>query len=130
MKLHKRHSFWAASAAISVLLTFFTGTSFACFQKGTESIKVAEDCCKGHCQHAMTGERATQCCQSHQGKASQVLPAASLKKITSLTIYILHISLLPPASLPGPEQCWVRVPKEERRPPRPSLFALHCVFLI
>src|SRR5262245_3427402 len=99
MKLHKRHSLWAPSVAILLLLSFFAGTSFACFQKGVGSIQMAEDCCKGHCQHVMMEDMAAKCCQSHQTKVSQALPTPSSTKAASLVASILHVSLIAPLAL-------------------------------
>ena len=90
---------------------------------------MAEDCCQGHCQHAMVGDRATQCCQSHQTRVSQVLPASSPAKAASFVAHTLHVALILPGILPGPARSWVRL-TEERPPPFPSLYALHCTLLI
>jgi hypothetical protein len=91
---------------------------------------MAEDCCKGHCQHVMMADMAAKCCQSHQTKVSQVLPASSSTKAASLVANTLPVSLIPPVVLQGPEQSWRRCATEERPPPFPPLYVLHCAFLI
>ena len=110
------------------LLSFFAGTSLACFQKGVGTVHLAEDCCKGHCQHVMVGDMAAQCCQS-QTRVSQVLPASSPAKVASFVAHTLHVALLLPVNLQGPTQSEVR-PTGERPPPFPPLYALHCTLLI
>jgi len=130
MKLHKRHGLWAASVAVLALFSFLVGNSFACFQKGAESIKLAEDCCKGHCQHVMAADMAAKCCQSHQAKVSQVLPAPSSAKAASLAADTLPVSLIPPVVLPDPEQSWVHLSTGERPPPSPPFYTLYCTLLI
>ena len=112
MKCHKRHSLWAAGVIVLALLSFLAGTSLACFQMGAGSIKMAKECCKGHCQHVMAADMAAKCCQSHQAKVSQVLPASSPAKTVSLVAHMLHVSLIPPIVLQGLEQSWVRFSTE------------------
>jgi hypothetical protein len=111
------------------LLSFFAGTSLACFQKGVGTVHLAEDCCKGHCQHAMVGDMAAQCCQSHQTRVAQVLPVTSPAKIVSLVAYTLPVALILPVNLQGPARSWVR-PTGERPSPFPPLYALYCTLLI
>ena len=112
------------------LFSFLVGTSLACFQKGTGNIKMAEDCCQGHCQHAMTGETAAKCCQSHQAKVSQALPTSSPAKAASLAASTLHVSLILLVGLQGPEPFRVRFTTEDRPPPSPPFYILHCALLI
>jgi hypothetical protein len=90
---------------------------------------MAEDCCQHHCQHAMMGDLAGQCCQSHQARVSQVLPISSPAKVASFVAHTLHVALFLPVILPGPARSWVRH-TEERPPPFLSLYALHCTLLI
>jgi hypothetical protein len=112
------------------LLSFLAGTSLACFQMGAGSIKMTEECCKGHCQHVMAADMAARCCQSHQAKVSQALPAASQAKAASLATSTLLAALIPPVVLHSPEQSWVRLSTGERAPPFLPLYTLHCAFLI
>ena len=130
MTQHKKHRLWIVGVVILALFSFLAGTSFACFQKGTGNIKMAEDCCQGHCQHAMIGETAAKCCQSHQAKVSQALPASPSAKVIFLAASTLHGSLIPPAVLQDPEQFWVRLSTGERSPPFPPFYTLHCALLI
>ena len=130
MKRHKRHGLWTVGVITQALFSFLAGTSLACFQKGVGSAKMAEDCCKGHCQHIMAADMAAKCCQSHQTRVSKTLPASSATKVASLAAHALHVSLVPPIVLRGPEQSRVRLSTEERPPPFPPLYALHCALLI
>ncbi|SRR5712692_5033608 len=130
MKRHKRHRLWTVGVITLALFSFLAGTSLACFQKGVGSAKMAEDCCKGHCQHLMAADMAAKCCQSHQAEVSRVLPASSPAKTISLAAHTLYVSLIPPVVLQGSEQPWVRFSTEERPPPSPPLYALHCALLI
>jgi hypothetical protein len=130
MKRHKKQRLWMAGIVILALFSFLTGTSLACFQKGTGSIKMAEDCCQGHCQHAMTGEAAADCCQSHQTKVSQTFVTSPSAKTFFLVASTLHGSLIPPVALQDPEQFWVRLSSGERPPPSPPFYTLHCILLL
>jgi hypothetical protein len=130
MKRHKRHRPWIAGVTILILFSFLAGTSLACVQKGTGNIQMAEDCCQGHCQHAMVGEMATKCCQSHQTKVSQAFVTTPSAKTFFLVASLLHGSLLPPVALQAPEQFWVRLSPGERSPPSPPFYTLHCALLI
>lgn len=130
MKWHKRHRLWIVGVTILALFSFLAGTSLACFQKGTGNIKMAEDCCQGHCQHAMTGEAAADCCQSHHVQVSQALPLSSPAKTIVLAASTLPVALVSPAVLQGPDQSWVRRFIEERPPPSPPFYTLHCALLI
>lgn len=112
------------------LFSFLAGTSLACFQKGVGSAKMAEDCCKGHCQHVMMRAMAAKCCQSHQTRVSQVLPASSPAKTVSFVAHTLQVALMLPVVRQGPEQSWVRLSTEERPPPFSPLYVLHCTFLL
>ena len=130
MKRHKIHRLWTAGIAMLALLAFFAGTSLACFQKGVGTVPMAEDCCQGHCQHAMVGEMAAQCCRSHQARVSQVLPASSPAKVASFVAHTLHVALVPLVLCQGPEQAWVGLSTQERSPPSSPLYTLHCTLLI
>lgn len=130
MKQHTKHRFWTVGVVILILFSFLVGTSFACFQKGAESVQQAEDCCKGHCQHAMVGDMAAKCCQSHQTKVSQALPAAPAAKALVLSVSTVYSALIPPTVLQDPAQSWVRLSPAERPPPSPPLYTLHCALLI
>lgn len=130
MKQHKRHRLWIASVTLLALVSFLAGTSLACFQKGTGTVAMAEDCCQSHCQHAMTGEAATDCCQSHHAQASQTFPSSSPAKTLVLVASTLPVALLPPAVLQGLDQSWVRRSLDERPPPSPPFYTLHCTLLI
>lgn len=112
------------------LLSFFAGTSLACFQNGVGTVQMAEDCCKGHCQHVMMRAMAAKCCQSHQPKVSQVLPASSPAKVASFVAHTLHVALVPLVLCQDQKQSWVRLSTEERPPPFSPLYALHCTFLL
>src|ERR1700716_1202828 len=101
MKRHKKHRLWIVGIAILVLLSFFAGTSLACFQKGVGTVHMAEDCCKGHCQHAMVGDMAAQCCQSHQTRVAQMLPASSPAKVASFVTHTLPVAWILPVILQG-----------------------------
>src|SRR6266852_1649803 len=130
MKRHKTHRLWTAGIAILALLSFFAGTSLACFQKGVGTVQMAEDCSQGHCQHAMVGDMAAQCCQSHQTRVSQVLPASSPAKVASFVAHTLHVALVPLVLRQDQKQSLVRLSTAERPPPFPPLYALHCTLLI
>jgi len=130
MKLRKRHHLWTAGIATLVLLSFLAGTSLACFQKEAISTKMAEACCQGHCQHAMVGDVAAKCCQSHQTQASQALPTFPSAKAALSTATMSQISLVLPVTLQSSAQSCVHLAAEERPPPFPPLYALHCVLLI
>src|SRR5215813_5342323 len=101
MKRHTTHRLRIAGIAVLVLLSFFAGTSLACFQKGVGTVRLAEDCCKGHCQHAMVGEMAAQCCQSHQTRVARALPTTSLAKVALCIAYTLPVAVLLPVNLQG-----------------------------
>jgi hypothetical protein len=73
---------------------------------------------------------AMKCCQSHQTKVSQALPAASTAKALVLAASTVYSALIPPTVLQGPAQSWVRLSPAERPPPSPPLYTLHCVLLI
>ena len=129
MKRYKTHRLWIAGIALLALLSFFARTSLACFQKGVGTVQMAEDCCKGHCQHAMAGDMAGQCCQS-QMRVSQVLPASSPAKIASFVAHTLHVALVPLVLRQDQKRSLVRLSTEGRPPPFPPLYALHCTLLI
>ena len=128
MQFHSRHRYWIVSAL--ALLSFLARTSLACLQMEAGSIKMAEDCCKGHCQHIMAADMAAKCCQSHQTKVSQVLPTSSSTQAASLVAHTLSVSLILPVVPQGPEQSRMHGSTEERPPPFPPLYALHCTLLI
>jgi len=130
MMQHRKHRPWIVGVVILALVSFLAGTSLACFQKGTGSIKMAEDCCQGHCQHAMVGDMAAKCCQSHQTKVSQALATTPSAKAIVLAASAVHSFLIPPVVLQGPEQFWVRLSPGERSPPSPPFYTLHCALLI
>lgn len=129
MKRHTKHGFCITGAAILTLLSFFAGTSLACFQKGVGTVQMAEDCCKGHCQHAMVGDMAAKCCQSHQTKVSQALVTTPSAKAVVLGAAI-HSVLIPPVVLQGPKQFWLHLSTGERSPPSPPFYTLHCTLLL
>lgn len=127
MKRFQKHHLWSIGIVVLVLLSFFTGTSLACFQQAAESTAIAEDCCKGRCQHVMVGEAATECCQQHQVTPVQSTPAsASAKVLFFPTFTFLHSAILPP-TLAGVK--WYS-PPAGRPPLSPPLYTLHCAFLI
>jgi hypothetical protein len=130
MKWHKRHRLWIAGVVALTLLSFLAATSLACFQMGAVSVKMAEDCCQGHCQHVMAADMAAQCCQNHQTAVSQALPASSSVKAAALVAPTLPVALILPAALQVLEQAWVCFSSEERPPPFPPLYTLHCALLI
>jgi hypothetical protein len=130
VKRHRRHRLWTAGVVILALSSFLAGTSLACLQKGIGNIRMAENCCQGHCQHVMVGDMAAKCCQSHQTKVPQVLRVAPSAKAIFLVASILPGSLIPPAVLQDPEQFWVRLSTGERSPPSPPFYTLHCALLI
>jgi hypothetical protein len=130
MKFHNKHRLWAVGVIILALFSFLAGTGLACFQKGVGSTKIAEDCCKGHCQHVMAADMAAQCCQSHQVKVSQTLPVPLQTKDVSFAAYTLHVSLIPSVVQQGLAQSRVHLSTKERPPPFPSLYALYCTLLI
>lgn len=127
MKHFQRHHLWSIGVVALALLSFFTGTSLACFQQAAGSAVMAESCCKGHCQHVMIGEAATECCQQHQVSPVQSIPAsASAKVLFFPTFTFLPSAILPPTPT-GSE--WYSSPA--RRPPlSPPLYTLYCAFLI
>jgi hypothetical protein len=130
MKRYKRHRLWIMGIVVLTFFSFLAGTSLACFQKGTGHLKMAEDCCKRHCQHVMAADMAAKCCQSHQVKVSQALPASSSPQAASLVGHALYVSLPLPVILQGPEQSRMHRSTEERPPPFLPLYAFHCTFLI
>lgn len=130
MTQHKKHGLWIAGVVTLALFSFLAGTSLACFQKGVGALTMAEACCKGHCHHAMMGEMAAKCCQSHQTKVSQTLPAAPAAKAVVLEASTVHSSLILPVVLQGPEQFWARLFTGEWSPPSPPFYTLHCALLI
>jgi hypothetical protein len=130
MKRRKKHRPWIAGVTILTLFSFLAGTSFACVQKGTGNIQMAEDCCQGHCQHAMTGEAAADCCQSHQTRVSQAFVTTPSAKTFFLVASTVHGSLVPLVALQAPEQFWVRLSSGERPPPSRPFYTLHCALLI
>src|SRR5262249_2286048 len=130
MKQRKRHRPWILGIVVLTFFSLLAGTSLACFQKGTGTLTMAENCCRGQCQHAMVGDMATKWCQNHQTKTSHILPTAPAAKISLLTASPLHYTLVLPAVLHSPEQSWVCFSTAERPPPSLSLHTLHCLFLL
>jgi hypothetical protein len=130
MARHTQHRLWITGVTILALCAFLTGTSVACFQRGGADSRMAEDCCRGHCQHAMVGKTAAECCQSHQTTGSQVLTTSPSAKVRVLIASALHGWLLPPPALQGTEQSLVRLSMAERPPPFPPLYTLHCTLLL
>lgn len=130
MTRHTKQRFWIASVAILALFSFLMGTSLACFQKGAGAIAVAEDCCQNHCRHAMVGDMAAKCCQSHQTTVAQTFPLAPTVKAIVLAASAVHSFLMQPIVLQGPEQFWARLSTGEQSPPSPPFYALHCALLI
>lgn len=130
MKFPKGHSLWMACAGTLALFFFVAGTSLACLQMGAQSATRAKKCCQGHCQHAMAADMAAKCCQSHQAKTFRTLPASSSAKTAPFVAYTLHVSLIPPVVLQGPEQFLVHFTTGGRPPPSPPLYTLYCALLI
>lgn len=130
LKQRTKHRFWTIGVSILVLFSFLAGTSFACFQKGAESVQQAEDCCKGHCQHARVGAMAMKCCQNHHGQVSQALPFFSSAKTLAPAVSQIPVALIPPAVLQGPDRFLVHRSIEKRPPSSPPLYTLHCTLLI
>lgn len=130
MKRPKKHRLWIASVTLLALVSFLAGTSLACFQKGSGAIVLAEDCCQSHCQHAMVGDMAAKCCQNHQTKIAQALPAAPTAKALVLAVSTVPSFLILPVVLQGPEQFWTRLSTGKRSPPSSPFYTLHCAFLI
>jgi len=130
MKRHSKQHLWIAGIVTLTFLSFFVGTSLACFRKGVGTVQRAEDCCKGHCQHALIGDMATKCCQSHQTKVSQALPASSPTKAASFVAHTPHVAFAPLVFSPDLQQSWTHLSTEERPPPFPPLYALHCTLLL
>jgi hypothetical protein len=67
---------WTIGVVALALLSFL-GTSVACFQPIAGSVTLAEACCKGRCQHVMTG-------RSHR-----LLPAASRQRNSHFYVHSL-----------------------------------------
>src|SRR5581483_9086051 len=130
MKRRHRHRLWIVGVTILALCSFLAGTSLACFQKGIGTTVMAQDCCQSHCQHAMTGEAATDCCQSHHAQAAQPFPSSSPAKTIVLAASAPATALLPSAAGQSLAQPWLRRPMEERPPPSPPFYTLHCTLLI
>jgi hypothetical protein len=130
MKRRNRHRLWIAGVTILALCSFLAGTSFACFQKGTGTVVMAENCCQSHCQHAMTGEAATDCCQSHHTQAAQPFPSSSPAKTIVLAVSSLSVALIPSVEWHSREQAWLHWSMEDRPPPSSPLYTLHCTLLI
>lgn len=126
----KRHRLRTVAVIGLTLLLFVAGASFACVQEGAGSVQQAEDCCQGHCQHAVEAEAATQCCQSHRASVSQALPAASPTKSVSLTADALPVAVISLAVVRTAKRSWVHLTTEERPPPPSSLYTLYCSLLI
>lgn len=129
MKLCKQHRLWTVGVVTLALLALLAGTSFACFQQGVGDV-LAKECCQQHCQHAMETDKAAQCCQSHQAKVSQVLPAISATKVLAPLAYSLHVSSIATVAILDAERSLVYLPTEERPPPSPPFYTLHCALLI
>jgi hypothetical protein len=130
MKRRNKPRLWAAGVTVLALFSFLAGTSLACFQKGTENITLAEDCCQSHCQHAMSGEAAADCCQNQRAQASHAFPSSSSVKTLALSVPTLLVTLISPAVWQNPEQAWLRRPIAERPQPSFPLYTLHCALLI
>src|SRR5215471_9385668 len=125
MKQRERHRLWILGVVVLTFFSFLAGTNLACFQKGTGTLKMAENCCRGQCQHVMEGDMAAKCCRSHQTKVSHALPTTPAAKISLFTTSPTHYALIAPAVLHGSEQAWVRFSTAERPPPLHSLHTLH-----
>src|SRR5581483_2526932 len=130
MKQHNRHRLWIVGVTILALCSFLAGTSLACFQKGASTVGMAETCCQSHCQHAMMGEAATDCCQSHHTQAAQPFPSSSPAKTIVLAASTLPVTLVLSVAWQSQEQIWLRRSTEERPPPSPPFYTLHCALLI
>src|SRR5262245_5877819 len=130
MLQNKKHRLWTVGFLVLTLFFFLAGTSLACFQKGTRNITVAKACCQGHCQHAMTGEVATDCCQSHHPQVSHAFPSSSPAKTFILAVSTLPVALISPATLQSLEHPWIRRSIEEPSSPSPPFYTLHCALLI
>jgi len=121
MKQGTRHRLWILGIVALTSFSFLAGTSLACFQKGTGTLIMAENCCRGQCQHVMVGDMAAKCCQHHQTKVAHALPTTPAAKLSFLTASPLPYVLLSPAALHSPEQSWMRFSRAERPPPSLSL---------
>jgi hypothetical protein len=130
MKRYTQHRLWIVGIATLALLSFFAGTSLACFEKGVGTVRMAEDCGKDHCQHVMVGAIAATCCQSHHTKVSQALPVAPSAKTIVLVASTLPGLLIAPVVGQAAEHCRAHLSTAERPPPSPPLYTLHCTLLI
>lgn len=130
MRHHKRHHLWTVGVVALALLSFLAGTSFACFQREVSSVKIAEDCCQKHCQHAMEADKAAQCCQSHQAKVSQALLAVSATKVLSPLAYSLQVSSIATVAILDAERSLVYLTTEKRPPPSLPFYVLYRALLI
>jgi len=130
MKRRNRHRLWIAGVTTLVLCAFLAGTSFACFQKGSDTAVMAEHCCQSHCQHAMAGGAATDCCQSHHTQTSPPSPTSPPAKTLGFALSPLPVALIPSPVLQSLVQPWVHRSIEDRSAPFPPLYTLHCTLLI
>ncbi|MCS6925244.1 MAG: hypothetical protein NZ578_05000 [Candidatus Binatia bacterium] len=125
-----RRRLWTVSATSVALCVFVAGTSLACLRGEVATAQMAQECCLGHCQHAMAAEMATQCCQGHQAGVSQVLPLVSTSKTVSLAVDASPIAVIPPAGGQTARQLRGHLSPRERPPRLPALYTLHCALLL
>lgn len=124
-----KHRLWTVSVTLVLLPLLAAGTTLACMQREVGTVQTAQDCCRGHCQHAMEAEMAMQCCQSHQPSLSQVLPVAAASKTVSLAVAALPIAVMPPAEGQAAKPLWVPLSPTGHLARLPALYTLHCSLL-
>lgn len=126
----RKAHFWTVGAITLALVAFLTGTSIACFQKGVDTVRMAEDCCQSHCQHAMIGERAVDCCQRHHAQTAPAFPSSPPVKAFALMAMLPLATLSSFAVLPVPDQPEMWRFLAGHSPPSTPLYTLHCILLI
>jgi hypothetical protein len=130
MKQRMTHRLWITSITLVALCSFLAGSSLACVHNGVETLLRAEDCCQRHCQHAMVGEAAADCCRSHHTEASQALPPSAAAKTFVATAPLLPMALLAPSVFHDAGQLWTHWSMTKHPPPFLQLYTLHCTLQI
>src|SRR5215470_16779917 len=129
MKRFRKPYRWTLGVVALALLSFFTGTSIACFQRIAGSVTLAEACCKGRCQHVMTDAAATECCQHHHVSAAQAIPASIPSPVAFFAASAFLSSIVLTPEHEGSWRIGWRSFPTEQPPTSPPLYALHCTLL-
>lgn len=127
---HKKQRLWTIGLLVLTLFSFLAETSLACLQKGTGNITMAKECCQSHCQHAMTGDAAVKCCQSHQRDMSQAVPLPLGVKPVLLADSSPFATIIFVPLIYGQDSGRDLLFTTRRPPPSPPFYTLHCTLLI